>query len=251
MAEVTFAYVPIEGFAAFDVELSSGAWGAVEISPYLGADGRAVQPLGTAPVFIALKIQLFQPIANVVRAMSGAGTAKLCDNAWDGTQKLLHNTIAVGLASRDAAKRAAAERLQKLLLLGDGEKQTQLTYQQEVDFGRNQIRIMTESPHAADVTLLGLQPVVTELAATTNALAQAIGHGETGLPPAKRKRAATAACVAAFGAVARQLEWLTESGMEGVDRQMAVTLHDALVELAMRYPRPTSTKAQAMPPAVN
>lgn len=248
MTELSFVSVSTEGFAAFDAELSSGAWGAIDVLPYVGADGRAVLPLGDAPVFVALKLQLMWPIAEVVRALSGAGTAKSCDEAWDGTQKLLNGLLAVGLASKDPAQRAAAGRLQKLLVLGDGEKQTQLKYQQEVDFGRQQIRLMSDNQHASDVALLGLQSVLADISATTNALAQAIGHGETGLPPAKRKRATTSACVQAFGAVAQQLEWLAEFGMAGADRQKAITLRLALVELAERYPRPQPNKANAAVP---
>jgi len=243
MAEVSFVHVPTEGFAGFDSELSSGAWGSIDVSSYVGADGRAAQPLGNAPLFVVLKLQLLWPIADVLRAMSGAGMAKSCDNAWDGTQKLLSSLLVVGLASKDPEKRAAAGRMQKLLVLGDGEKQTQLKYQQEVDFGRQQVRLMSANDHLADVALLGLQSVVVDIAATTNALAHAIGYGVTGLSPAKHKRATTAACVQAFGAVAEQLAWLSEFGLDGADRQKAIALREALVELATRYPRPNAGKA--------
>jgi hypothetical protein len=90
---------------------------------------------------------------------------------------------------------------------------------------------------------LGLQSVMPDIAATTNALAQAIGYGVTSLSPAKQKRAATAACVQAFGAVCEQLAWLSEFGLDGADRQKAIALREALVELAMRYPRPNAGKA--------
>jgi hypothetical protein len=112
-----------------------------------------------------------------------------------------------------------------------------------VDFGRQQIRLMGDSAHTADVALLGLQSVMPDIAATTNALAQAIGYGVTSLSPAKQKRAATAACVQAFGAVNEQLVWLSEFGMDGADRQKAIALREALVELALRYPRPNPSKA--------
>ncbi len=249
MADVSFAYVPAEGFTAFSAELSSGAWGSIDVSSYVGVDGRAAKPLGDAPAFVVLKLQLRWPIGDMVRATSGAGTAKSCDDDWDGTQKLLNSMLTVGLASKDPVQRAAAGRLHKILVLGDGEKQTQLKYQQEVDFGRQQVRLMAESQHAADVALLGLESVIADIVKTTNALASAIGHGVTGLTPAKRKRAVTAACMNAFGAVAQQLEWVAEFGMDGADRQKAITLRATLVELATRYPRPHVTKPIATQPA--
>ena len=247
MAKESFAHVPTEGFAAFGAEMSSGVWGSIDVASYIGADGRAAQALGTAPTFVALKLQLHWPITALVLAKSGAGTAKQCDDDWDGTQKLLDSMITVGLASKDAQHKAAAERLQKVLLLGEGQKQTQLKYHQEVDFGRQQVHLMSSPAHNADVVLLGLQTVQAQIASATNALANAIGYGATGLAPAKRAKAATTDCVNAFGAVARQLEWLAEFGLEGADRQKALALHAALMDLPTRYPARPAVKPVAMP----
>ncbi|HRI65214.1 MAG TPA: hypothetical protein PK156_13285 [Polyangium sp.] len=80
MAKESFACVPTEGFAAFGAEMSTGAWGSIDVTPYVGTDGRAAQPLGNAPVFVALKLQLHWPITALVLAKSGAGTAKQCDD---------------------------------------------------------------------------------------------------------------------------------------------------------------------------
>ena len=56
MADVSFAHVPAEGFTSFGVQLDRDVWGSIDISTYLGADGRLLKPLGQAPAFVVYKV---------------------------------------------------------------------------------------------------------------------------------------------------------------------------------------------------
>lgn len=254
MSDVSFSYVPAEGYTAFAVELQSGQWSSIDVSAYAGADGRPIQALGTAPAFVVLKLQMLGCVVDVTAALESTGSAKGCDNRWDGLQKRLNALVNLGLLSSNPTQKAAAERLQKTLLLGrSGEGQTKLKYQQEVDFGRKQLQLTSDGQGAADVVLLGLGSTMADIGAATNALAAAIGHGTTGLAPAMRKRAAAAACAHTFGSVYKQLDWLVNNGQPGADKEKALALRAPLMELAARYPakpeKQTATTAPTVAPA--
>lgn len=124
------------------------------------------------------------------------GGAKGLDNQWDPTQKRFFGLISLGRLSSNPTERDAADRLHSKMLLGrSGEGQTRLSYQQEVDFGRNQIRLANETQAADDITLLGLGNVITQIATATENLALAIGRGRAGQVPAKQRKAVVAECV--------------------------------------------------------
>lgn len=236
MEHLVFTHVPAAGFSAFDVELSVGAWGLVDVSGYEGTNQYALKPLGEAPVVVVLKLRLKWGIASLARAIEGAWSAKECDRKWDGCQKLLNAELGVAGMSNDVAKREAAARLQKLLLIGAGEGQTRLRYQQEVDFGRKQQLLISQGQAAADVALLGLGSVMLDIAQATDQLALAIGHGESAHAPYLRKAKATMACASAFGVVADMLGFMAEHGSAGADREQALALRGPLEELVARYP---------------
>ncbi len=248
MADVSFAFVPAEGFTAFGAELRTGEWGNVDISDYVGADGRAAKPLCKAPAAVVMKMQLQTAIAEVLGALKNAGSAKWCDDAWDETEKRLGSLIIAAQMSKQLERKAAGERLHKLLLLGEGAGQTKLKYHQEVDFARKQMELAAESQCADDIALLELGDVMTDIAAATNALADAIGHGTTGHAPWKRKSEAVTTCRNVFGAMTKQLAWMMEHGYPGPDKEQAIALHASLVELAGRYPKKEIAKAQATSP---
>lgn len=237
MADVSFAHVPAEGFTAFSAQLDGNVWGSIGVSTYLGADGRLAKPLGDAPAFVMFKVQLLMALTAAVLVMQSTGSAKACDKLWDGAQKRFSGLIAIDRASTDAQEKAAADRLHGLLLLGkSGEGQTRLSYQQEVDFGRKQIRLAAETSCAADIALLGLAPVMANIAAATENLALAIGQGRVDLAPARQRKAAVAECVQVFGTVHRALDWLAEHGHAGPDRDTAIALRATLDELVAKYP---------------
>lgn len=253
MADVSFFYVPAEGFTAFNTQLAQGEWSDIDVSPYLGADGRLAKSIGDAPGFVMLKAQLWFAVKEVVLVVDSTGGAKGFDDRWDTTQKRISGLIALARLSSEPAERAAADRLHAKLLLGrSGEGQTRLSYQQEVDFGRNQIRLANETQTAADISLLGLGAVITQITNATEDLAGAIMQGRAGSAPAKQRKAAVANCVHTFGTVYRALDWLAHFG-DAADQTRAGALCMTLDALADRYPgRETKVKAAPVvtPPVV-
>ncbi len=247
MNPLVFTHVPAEGFAAFAADLSSGPWAIIDSSTYEGPNNSAAKSLGDAPTLVVVKLRLMWGIRTLVHAVEAAGGAKMQDRAWDGAQKQLNALLSAAAASNDPAKREAASRLQKVLLAGAGEAQTKLRYQQEVDFGRKQALFASQGQSGADVALLGLQPVMAEIAAATDTLAATIGHGDTEHAPYARKLVATAECAATFVSAAHLLGWLAEHGSPGPDRERAIALRVPLEELVARYPAP-EPKTQAAAP---
>ncbi|MBK9259552.1 MAG: hypothetical protein IPM54_06900 [Polyangiaceae bacterium] len=249
MSQLSFAYVPQAGFSSFGATLSSNPWALVDASAY---DDPA-KPLWDAPMLVVIKVRMKRSVHGLLVAIAGAGGAKGCDRVWDGCQKQLNGMLGVFAASNDSVKRDAATRLQKTLLLGAGEGQTQLRYQEEVDFGRKQVALVSHGQGAADVALLGLSPMMTEIAAATEALAAVIGHGTTTAPPHMRRAKATAACSMTFGWAAESLEWIIEHGGNAPEREIAMAMHASLKDLVERYAvlaKPTQS-TEAPPPSVH
>ncbi len=254
MVDVSFAHVSAEGFTGFSTQLDNDVWGTIDVSTYVGADGRVMQALGSAPAFVLFKVQLLLGINDVVIALQSTGDAKGRDTLWDGSQKRFSGLIAVAKNSTDPLERAAAQRLHTTLLLGkSGEGQTRLKYHQEVDFGRKQMRLASENQGAADIALLGLGMAMASIATATEDLAAAIGFGRTDLPPARQRKSAVAECVNAFGTVYQALDWIADHGATGADREKAMSLRSSLHDLAIRYParvvKPKTTAPAATPSA--
>ncbi len=249
MSQLSFAYVPQSGFAAFHSTMTSSVWSLIDSSAYADPS----KPLWDAPPLVMAKTRIQRTIHRLLVAMAGAGGAKGCDRAWDGCQKQLNGLLGVYAASNEMAKRDAAKRLQNTLLLGAGVAQTLLRYQEEVDFGRKQVAMAATGQGAADVALLGLGPMMNEIALATEALASVIGHGETVAPPHARRAKAVAACMLTFDAVAESLEWMIEYGGSGPDRDVAMALHASLTDLAARYTAPVrvAPSTEAPPPSVH
>ncbi|HRI66559.1 MAG TPA: hypothetical protein PK156_20060 [Polyangium sp.] len=249
MTEVSFAHVPAEGFTAFGVQLANDAWSTIDVSAYLGANGRLLQSLGGAPAFVLFKAQLLLAVTEVVHVVQSTAGAKTCDEAWDRAQKRFSGLIAVGRMSLNDREKSAADRLHAALLLGkSGEGQTRLAYQHEVDFGRKQIRLSAETQCAADIALLGLGTVMASIASTTEELAAAIGQGRPDLAPAKQRRAAVANCIQVFGTVYRAIEWIAEHG-DRADQEMAVNLLGSFNDLVARYPARDAKPKAILKPA--
>ncbi|MDI3282850.1 hypothetical protein [Polyangium sp. 15x6] len=239
MSEPSYAHVPEEGFQSFALELSQGAWALIDTTDYEGGGQAAPKPLCDAPLQVIWKLRVAWALAELGSARGGADTAKDSDGAWDGTQKKLGGLLLAASHDKDPEKRAAAARLQKAFLLGAGTGQTKLRYQQEVDYGRTQVQLAKEAPHAVDIHLLGLEQVITEIEETTDALADAIGHGQgKGRRPSERRRAALGACSTTFAAVADSIAWVLRHGAPG-DQPRANALLESLHALARRYPAPS------------
>jgi len=250
MADVSFAHVPAEGFTAFSVQLDNDEWGSIDVSTYLGADGRPVKSLGSAPALVLLKVNVLMAVTGVVRVVQSTGGAKGFDELWGNVQKRFSGLIAVARASLNPQEKAAANRLYTTLLLGkSGEGQTRLAYQQEVDFGRKQMRLAEEAQSASDIALLGLGSMMASIASSTEDLAAAIAHGPAELAPARQRKAAVNHCVHVFGTVYRALDWLAEFG-ETTDQKKALALRASFDDLIARYPaRPAKPKTTTPQPA--
>lgn len=166
-------------------------------------------------------------------------------SSWDSTQKRLKALLDAAAVHPDAQVREAAERLRKALLLGAGEAQTKLKYQQEVDFGRQQVELASSSQVAADIALIGLGSVIDDIRDTTEALANAIGHGTSPQILSKQLQAATTSCRATFASVATDLAWIIDHGTLDINRARATKLRAPLEALAARYPAPSTTTTPA------
>ncbi len=245
MSEPSYAYVPEEGFEGFAQELSQGAWALIDTKDFEGAGQAAAKPLCDAPLQVTWKLRVAWVLVELGAARGGADLAKDVDNAWDGTQKRLAGLLAAGTHDKAHEKRAAAARLQKAFLLGAGSGQTKLRYQQEVDFGRTQAQLAKEAQYAADIALLGLDSLVTEIEEATDALAEAIGHGQgKGRRPSERRRAALGACSTTFAAVADSIAWVIRHGTPA-DQPRAQALLVSFHALAKRYPAPPKPQSAA------
>jgi hypothetical protein len=121
-----------------------------------------------------------------------------------------------------------------------------LPFDQEVELGRKQVRHVSQGQGAADVTLLGLVPLMLEVSAATESLAIAIGFGTNTKALLERKAAARAACAATFSSAAYWLGWIIEYGSEGADRERAAALLEPLEKLANRYTVANRTQSEAM-----
>lgn len=245
MSQQSFFHVPHAGFAAFAATLSTGPWAFVDTSAYEAQSGIS----WTAPSMVLVKLRLKHSVQSLLVAISGARNAKGCDRTWDACQKQLCTLLEAAAASTVPAKREAAKRLQQLLLLGAGEGQTKLRYQEEVDLGRIQLQLVAHGQAEADVELLGLDPVLAEIAAATDDLAMAIGHGVSAVAPHVRRASAIADCVATFTWAAETLEWMTSRGVNGPEKDLAVMLLASLTDLASRYPLSVPSRQIEVPPA--
>lgn len=250
MADVSFAHVPAEGFTSFGVQLEHDVWGSIDISPYLGADGRLLKPIAQAPALVVYKVQLTSATRAVLGVAGSTAVAKGCDDAWDTTQKRFAWLIAAARLSANPDVRAAADRLHTALLQGEGgQGQTLLKYHEEVDFGRNQVQVASEAWCAADIARLGLQSEISDIASTTEDLAAAMAHGHVHLAPSKQRKAALAECARVFGTVYRALDWLAEHGDPDADQTTAIAMRASMQQLLDKYPsvRPAKTKQVAQP----
>lgn len=246
MKQLVFTHVPNAGFAAFDVELSNGDWACVESSRLDAGPRRTAKPLDEGPTLVIVKLRLKWAIASLLQAIEVAGDAKESDRQWEILQKQLASILEARAVSNDTQKRAAAQRLLSALAVRSGVAATKLAFDQEVELGRKQVRHVSQGQGAADVTLLGLVPLMLEVSAATESLATAIGFGTNTKALLERKASARAACAATFSSAAYWLGWIVEYGCEGADRERAAALLEPLEKLANRYAVANRTQSEAM-----
>lgn len=80
--------------------------------------------------------------------MLGSSTAVVTerDAEWDSAQRALNLCLATAAEHKDPAVREAAGRLRGALLKGAGTEQTTLSYDEEVDYGRQQLLRAAKDP---------------------------------------------------------------------------------------------------------
>lgn len=249
MSQQSFVHVPQAEFSGFLVVLSTGPWARIDTS----AVDDGLTPVSRAPLLVVVKLRLKQAVYDLLQALSVAGNPRAYDRTWEACQRQLRAELAAAAASDNRAKRAAAKRLQDLLLLGVGDNEARLRYQEEVDFGRIQLSLAAHGQTEEDVALLGLDPLLTEIAAVTDGLATALGD----LAPLSlvhtQKAKAVAKCVNVFGWATDALGWLLEGAATAIERELLRTLHGSLVDLATRHAPPPHSKSNrdAPPPSVH
>jgi hypothetical protein len=236
MATFGYGNVPDRAFVAFNRELDEGAWNDIVTKKYDDPAKESAAALLTAPPPIVWKLRLRFGIAAVIAALGAPSLAAL-DDAWDAAQRRLFHRIAAGVDDENRDVRDVADRLRLQLLAGTGTAQTQLDYDAEVDFGRQQIALTQENgPLAADAKKLKLADALADVKKTTEALAQGLGRssGEKRRPPSKQLRDAVAECAAAFNGVHDEIEWFIRRTPKGADRDVLTALLSPLEALLSR-----------------
>ncbi len=248
MAGHGYGSVTDRAFVAFDRELDEGAWNEVQTTEEQNAAKENAAALLIAPLPVVWKLRLHWAIAGII-AVLGAPTIAKLDDAWDGTQRRLFHHIAIGVDSDDPLVRAAADRLRMQLLAGMGTAQTQLSCDDEVDFGRKQIALTQEGgPLHFDAKKVKLTAALADVHKATEALGQALGRGaaEKRKAPSKLLRDAMAECSDAFNSVHDQLDWFISKTPPGAQHDRLVAWLGPLNALLERVGS-TASSAQDSP----
>jgi hypothetical protein len=239
MTRYGYGYVPDKGFVSLLNDLSEGAWKDIPFKKYDNPDQQLTPALVEGPLLIFWKLRASWAIATLREAL-GAGSAILdqLDADWDSTQRKLNFTLGSAGEDEDPEKRDAAERLRGALLLGNGTAQTKLSWEEEVDFGRQQVTLTNAGPLADDARLIGLQPTLKAVAKTTEALAEGLGrnpdHKRVGTRSA-RVREALAGCAACFNTIHNEITWVLDHTDDGPTRARFSQMLSPLQALVERY----------------
>ena len=256
MTRFGYGNVTDKGFIAFTHDLSEGAWAPVDIGAFDNPERMLPADPLQVPREVGWKLRATWTIATLRDAI-GASSEVLAglDVRWDSTQRKLYHVLGSASEDQNPAVREAALRCRGALLEGNGVAQTKRSYDGEVDYGRNQVVLMTDGPLAADVSLLGLAPLRDEIRQTTEALAQGIGRApgeQRTVARSERIRAGRAACAAAFNGIHQEIAWLVERTPPGAARTRLQALLAPFEALLSRYPAPaagTEPVEESPPPA--
>ncbi len=249
MAGLGYGNVNDRAFVAFADELEEGAWKDVVTKKYEEPGKESAAALLAAPQPVVWKLRLRFGIGAVIAALGAPALASL-DNAWDASQRRLFHRIATGMDDKDRAVRDAADRLAARLLLGTGTAQTQLDYDGEVDFGRNQIALTQSGALAADVKKVKLDDALADVKKATEDLADGLGRsgGAKRKAPSKVLREAVAECAASFNAIHEQLGWFIRRTAKGAERDTLTALLAPLEALLSRSTPATSSPSPSDSP---
>src|SRR5581483_11704676 len=172
-----FKRVTLPGFAGFRAVLNAPPWSTIPVTDAMLTgllDGDAVSSL---PLTVQWKLRLQRPVTAAATLNAEPLSLVQVDADWDNVQHMIALAIELAMRSRDAATRAAGERLNAKLLPPTltGRAATQLSYAQEVDYGNAQLGQWTLASVKADGDLIGLAPHMTELVTVNRALSDAAG----------------------------------------------------------------------------
>ncbi len=200
MARAGFGELSEDVLVGFERELTDGAWSSVDAAEWLSRKGAKGKALEDAPVLVFHKVVMLGAVQSLVAALAaGDGELRALDEAWDEEQRTLDLELQLKERRKQpAAVREAAARVRKALL-PVGTDQIGYDADKESSFGHTQVLKARAQPLAADVALLGLDPVVTAIERATDALAKVNGHGPArGRRVLAAQRGMAAACNAAY-----------------------------------------------------
>jgi hypothetical protein len=245
-----FGNVPDRGFLAFASDLVQGAWESVSTRAYEDAHERPAGLLD-APLSVTWKLRIGWSI-RALRDVLGSGGDEVAalEGAWDRTQRKLHALITAHENDANQAVCDAAVRVRQRLLHGQGTGQTRLPFQSEVDFGRKQVQFASETPVRESVALLGLGPVIDEIARTTEALAAGLGRLPDGVAHAaqsQRIRNAMKLCRDCFASVLNEIDELAGHVPSGPEHDRLLALRAPLAALRDRYAAPAAHRPAPAP----
>ena len=241
MARYGYSFVSDKGFIAFAHDLNEGAWKSISIEKYDVPDRMPSLSLVEAPRPVVWKLRAMWAIASLRDILGGASAEVLAqlDGDWDSAQRKLYHHLGSASEEKDAGKRAAVERLRGALLRGGGTGQTTLAYDDEVDFGRQQIALVRSEPLAADAKKVGLATIIKQIDEATEALAKGLGRGpgqKRSAPRSTRLREALTECSTAFNWIHQDLVWTAEHTPPGPARTLLDELLAPFAALLSRLP---------------
>jgi hypothetical protein len=246
-----FSKVSDKGFISLEVDLTEGEWAKL---PGPSANSEPPSLLEMNPPR-AWKHLLVISIATLVDAL-GLGPDRLAaDQAFDTSQRQLHHKTALDADDPDPEIRAAAQRVRAALLLGQGTAQTNLSFQEEVDFGLKQLALASRPPLKDDCDRLQLAPLLARIEAATFTLARAIGRplGQPPQPDAPRSvriRSALSTCASTCRTILNEIDLFTRLSSPN-DQRILAALRAPLDALLSRYassPPRASTDDQTQTP---
>lgn len=243
MTRYGFGHIPEKGYISFQHELEQGAWKDIAIA---SLPARAQLMSGTLLFETSRpqvwKLRAYWTIEALKEALGISSNAlDPLDADWDRHQRRLNFTLGAAAEDPDPAKSAAAERLRAALLLGNGTAQTNLGYDGEVDFGRQQFALTTQGPLASDSQLLGIGGLIQQISQATEALANGLGRSagdKRSAGRATRIREALSACTGAFNAIYDEITWFLEHTEPGPAHDQLAALRAPFAALLDRYPPP-------------